>query len=91
MNDDNKTKVTKLETTDQLLDYLNEKYLVFHNVYFLQGLFMASKAPELHELCLEYAKTVGRKIYFFEKKILENGKDVYLNCSFEQHLYSILL
>lgn len=79
MNGNSKSEVAKLETTEQLLDYLNGKYLVFHNVYFLQGLFMESNAPELHGMCLEYAKTEENKIYFFEKKKLENGKDVYLN------------
>lgn len=77
MNDKSKSEVTELVTTEQLLDYLNAKYLVFHNVYFLQGVFMASKAPELHEMCLEYAKTEGDKIYFFEEEILQDGKDVY--------------
>ena len=79
MNENSKSDVTELETTEQLLNYLNRKYLVFHNVYFLQGLFIASQAPELHDICLEYAKTEEEKIYFFEKKILENGKKVYSN------------
>lgn len=79
MNENSKSEVTELETTEQLLNYLNRKYLVFHNVFFLQGLFKASQAPELREMCLEYAKTEGNKIYFFEKKILENGKNVYSN------------
>lgn len=78
MNNNSKSDVTELETTEQMLNYLNRKYLVFHNVYFLQGLFIASKAPELHEMCLEYAKTEGQNIYYFEKKILENGKNVYV-------------
>lgn len=91
MNDNSKSAVAELETTEQLLDYLNGKYLVLHNVYFLQGLFRASNAPELHGMCLDYAKTEGKKIYFFEKKILENGKDVYLNKFFKTALCSNLL
>lgn len=73
---ENKSKVTALKNSKQLLDYLNKTYHTFTNVHFLQGLFLASKAPELYEICLKYAKTREKTILFFEKQILENGKDL---------------
>lgn len=57
-----------------LLDYLNTKYLAFHNIVFLQGIFLDSKAPKLYDQCLRYGKTRAEKIMFFEKRILETGK-----------------
>ncbi|XP_056021854.1 uncharacterized protein LOC125649231 isoform X2 [Ostrea edulis] len=66
-----------------LLDYLNTKYLAFHNIVFLQGIFLDSKAPKLYDQCLRYGKTRAEKIMFFEKRILETDhtRVVYLiNC-----------
>ena len=72
-------EVTQLENKEQFLDYLNGKYFLLNNVMFLQGLFLACEATELYEMCVEYAKTEAQTIFFFEKKILETGKNVYFN------------
>lgn len=74
---ENECNLASLENSDQLLDYLNRTYHTSKNVYFLKGLFLASQAPELYEICLRYAKTRENKIIFFEKHLLENGKDIY--------------
>lgn len=71
--------MTNLKNSEQLLDYLDDKYLLVNNVVFLQGLFLAANAPELYKICLEYAKKEERKMHFFEEKILENGKYLPLN------------
>lgn len=71
INDKELGKITK---TDDLLDYLDKKYLVFNNIAFLQGLFLACKAPHLYDRCVEYAKSRGDEIAYFETKILESGK-----------------
>ena len=63
-----------IQNTDDLLDYLIKKYLVFNNVVFLQGLFLACKAPKLYDVCVKYAKTREKEIMYFEQKILEEGK-----------------
>ena len=57
-----------------LLDYLNEKYLTYYNILFLQGLFLAAKAPALFDICVKYARKRSKEVTFFEKKILREGK-----------------
>lgn len=57
----------------ELLDYLDKKYLVFNNIVYLQGLFLACKAPDLYDRCSEYAKNRGEEITYFEAKILKSG------------------
>lgn len=71
VNDKELRNITK---TDDLLDYLDKKYLVFNNIAFLQGLFLECKAPHLYDRCVEYAKSRGDEITYFETKILESGK-----------------
>nr|XP_022305084.1 uncharacterized protein LOC111112077 [Crassostrea virginica]XP_022305085.1 uncharacterized protein LOC111112077 [Crassostrea virginica] len=68
---ENKSKVASLGNPQQLIKYLDRKYHACKNVYFLQGLFLASEAPELYEICLNYAKTRATKCIFFEIQILE--------------------
>ncbi|XP_078320637.1 uncharacterized protein LOC111111582 isoform X2 [Crassostrea virginica] len=63
--------VTKIGNAEELLHYLNGKYFLSENVCFLQGLFLASEAPTLYQICLEYAKNEDKKVIFFEKKILD--------------------
>lgn len=58
----------------ELLDYLDKKYFVFNNIVYLQGLFLACKAPDLYDRCLEYAKNRGEEITYFDAKILKSGK-----------------
>ena len=70
---ENKSKVASLGNPQQLIKYLDRTYHACKNVYFLQGLFLASEAPELYEICLNYAKTRATKMIFFERQILETG------------------
>lgn len=76
---DRKKENSQIEADDikdkeDLLKYLNEKYNVYQNVEFLQGLFLSCNAPTLYEICLKYAKARGNDVRFFEKKILKEGK-----------------
>lgn len=66
--------IEEIKEPNELLDYLDKKYLVFNNIVYLQGLFLACKAPELYDRCLEYAKNRGKEITYFEAKILKSGK-----------------
>nr|XP_022334764.1 uncharacterized protein LOC111131490 isoform X2 [Crassostrea virginica] len=61
-----------IEDPENLLNYLDEKYGLLQNVVLLQGLFLACKAPHLYDICVKYAKTSGKEMMFFERKILEN-------------------
>ena len=79
---DRKKENSQIEADDikdkeDLLKYLNEKYNVYHNMEFLQGLFLSCNAPKLYEICLKYARARGNDMRFFEKKILEEGKMVH--------------
>lgn len=67
-------ELRNITKTDDLLDYLDKKYLVFNIITFLQGLFLACKTPHLYDRCVEYAKSRGDVITYFETKILESGK-----------------
>ena len=59
--ENSKTDVNGIGNAEQLLNYLDGKYFLFNNVFYLQGLFLASQAPELLEICLRYAKTREKK------------------------------
>lgn len=63
----------EMKKPKDLLDYLDEKYFVYNNVIYLQGLFLSCKAPELYDQCVEYAKKRGEEIPNFEKRVLEKG------------------
>lgn len=63
----------EIKEPKDLLEFLDKKYFVFNNVIYLQGLFLACKAPELYDQCVEYAKNRGEEIHFFEKGVLEKG------------------
>lgn len=76
--ENSETDVNGIGNAEQLLTYLDGKYFLFNNVVYLQGLFLASEAPELYDICLKYAKTEVNKVTFFKKKILDEGKDVQL-------------
>lgn len=62
-----------------LLLHLEEKYNVFYNLKCLQGIFLSSKAWKLFDRCVEYAKTRGEEIEYFERKILESGWYININ------------
>lgn len=69
----NSKDLEEIKEPKDLLEFLDEKYFVFNNVVYLQGLFLACKAPELYDQCVEYAKNRGEEIHFFEKGVLEKG------------------
>lgn len=69
----NSHDLEEIKKPKDLLEFLNEKYFVFNNVTYQQGLFLACKAPELYDQCVEYAKDRGEEIQFFEKGVLEKG------------------
>lgn len=62
-----------------LLLHLEEKYNVFYNLKFLQGIFLSYKAWKLFDRCVKYAKTRGEEIEYFERKILESGWYININ------------
>lgn len=70
----NGKELEDIKEPNELLDYLDKKYLLFNNIVYLQGLFLACKAPDLYDRCLEYAKNRGKEITHFEAKILKSGK-----------------
>lgn len=62
------------KNSGELLNYLNKEFSVIHNVFYLQGLFVACGAQKLNEICIEYAK--ARKndpVTFFEKRCSATG------------------
>lgn len=69
----NSKDLEEIKEPKDLLESLDKKYFVFNNVIYLQGLFLACKAPELYDQCVEYAKNRGEEIHFFEKGVLEKG------------------
>ncbi|XP_052702119.1 uncharacterized protein LOC128178800 isoform X2 [Crassostrea angulata] len=68
----NGKELEDIKEPNELLDYLDKKYLLFNNIVYLQGLFLACKAPDLYDRCLEYAKNRGKEITHFEAKILKS-------------------
>lgn len=72
-------EVDEINDKEDLLKYLNEKYLISLNLYFLQGLFMRCKAQNLYDICLRYAQTRENELRYLEKRILEKGKKRYID------------
>lgn len=56
-----------------MLKYLFKTYVAFHNIAFLEGIFLASKAPKLYDKCIEFGKKGGSGFTYFEEKILNTG------------------
>nr|XP_034326955.1 uncharacterized protein LOC105349046 isoform X4 [Crassostrea gigas] len=69
----NSEDLKEIKEPKDLLDFLDGKYFVYNNLIYLQGLFLACKAPELYDECVKYANNRGEEIHFFEKGVLENG------------------
>lgn len=65
--------LSKINEPFDLLKYLEKKYNTFDNVVYLQGIFLACKAPKLYDRCIKYAKRRGEEIMYFEKRLLEKG------------------
>lgn len=70
----NGKELEDIKEPNELLNYLDKKYILFNNIVYLQGLFLACKAPDLYDRCLEYAKNRGKEITYFDAKILKSGK-----------------
>lgn len=66
--------LSRINKPFDLLKYLEKKYNTFDNVVYLQGIFLACKAPKLYDRCVEYAKRRGEKIMYFEKRLLKRGR-----------------
>ena len=64
-----KQALTRISKKGELLNQLKKHCSLFHNLTFLQGLFSASKAERLYELCVSHAERRGNdKILFFTGK-----------------------
>lgn len=70
--ENNPDVVDSIHEPYDLLLHLEEKYNVFYNLKFLQGIFLSCKAWKLFDRCVEYAKTRGEEIEYFERRILES-------------------
>lgn len=81
--ENNPDVVDSIHEPYDLLLHLEEKYNVFYNLKFLQGIFLSCKAWKLFDRCVEYAKTRGEEIEYFERRILESDHTIVtyiINC-----------
>lgn len=85
----NSEDLKEIKEPKDLLDFLDGKYFVYNNLIYLQGLFLACKAPELYDECVKYAKHRGEEIHFFEKGVLENGTCLQKNSVQKLQIYLI--
>lgn len=70
-----KQALIKISENEELLTHLKKHCSLFHNLIFVQGLFLSSNAEHLYQLCLSYAKRRRNdKILFFEKEEKKEGK-----------------
>nr|XP_022302688.1 uncharacterized protein LOC111110476 isoform X3 [Crassostrea virginica] len=64
-----KQALTRISKKGELLNQLKKHCSLFHNLTFLQGLFLASKAEPLYQRCVSHAERRGNdKILFFKRK-----------------------
>ena len=67
--------VPKISDKKKLLKYLDDQYGLFHNLFFVQGLFLRFKADRLYDICKAHAKArENEEIIFFEKTIPREGR-----------------
>lgn len=59
-----------IQNPEEMLKYLFKTYVAFHNIAFLEGIFLASKAPKLYDRCIEFGKKGGSGFTYFEENIL---------------------
>ncbi|XP_078321834.1 uncharacterized protein LOC144621833 isoform X2 [Crassostrea virginica] len=78
LNDRTEQYFKRTENTEDLLSYLFTKLATVNNVLFIQGLFLASNAPKLYKICLQYAETRKHEVLFFEKKTLDTDPAKYI-------------
>lgn len=87
----NGNELEEIKEPIYLLDYLDQKYLVFNNIVFLQGLFLMRKAPDLCDRCLEYAINRGKeKHILIEAKILKQLREFFLKTILSSKIQVIL-
>nr|XP_022302853.1 uncharacterized protein LOC111110585 isoform X3 [Crassostrea virginica] len=78
-----KQALIKISENEELLTHLKKHCSLFHNLIFVQGLFLSSNAEHLYQLCLSYAKRRRNdKILFFEK---EEKKEGYTKVKYKIH------
>lgn len=64
-----KQALIRISKNGELLNHLIKHCSLFHNLTFVQGLFLASKAERLYELCVSHAeRRRNDKILFFKRK-----------------------
>lgn len=66
--------LNNISTSLELLDYLEENYLMLHNMILVQGLFRKCKTKRLDEICLDYAQSSKDKVFYFEEITKREGK-----------------
>lgn len=70
-----KREFDEIHTTKDLLQYLWDNFALPHNMFFLQGLFLASGVDRLYQKCVEFSKSMKHEpITFFEMKSSMTGK-----------------
>ncbi|XP_078340290.1 uncharacterized protein LOC111110476 isoform X2 [Crassostrea virginica] len=64
-----KQALIRISKHGELLNHLIKHCSLFHNLTFVQGLFLASKAERLYQLCVSHAeRRRNDKILFFKRK-----------------------
>lgn len=58
-----------IQNPEQMLTHLFKTYVAFHNITFLEGIFLSAKAPKLYDRCIEFCKKRGRGFTYFEERI----------------------
>lgn len=65
-----------IQNPEQMLTHLFKTYVAFHNITFLEGIFLSAKAPKLYDRCIEFCKKRGRGFTYFEERIPSKGTPV---------------
>lgn len=78
-----------IQNPEQMLTHLFKTYVAFHNITFLEGIFLSAKAPKLYDRCIEFCKKkkeegdlhISRKeyqakVHLFKKMIYHYAKYV---------------
>lgn len=77
-----------ISTSRELLDYLAKKYLMFHNMTFVQGVFWKCNSKALYNICLEYAKSNEDEVFYFEEKGPQEGEQNFSDNNVNIHTYT---
>lgn len=66
---DSADDLENIQNPEQMLKHLFKTYVAFHNITFLEGIFLLAKAPKLYDRCIEFCKKGGRGFTYFEERI----------------------